>query len=319
VAIFSYRVKSGAESLWCGRMGATIKQHQPGSFQVEMDFDGGVPSVGWSQEFLLISDAHIDNAHADRAMFEKHMRQCRERGAKWMSNGDFLCCMQGKWDPRSDTSACRPEHREGRYLDSVITTTADYIAPHADMALLFAPGNHETAIKRRHETDMTQRLVEATRARNPKCQAFAGSYANWVRFVVRNKDRRQLLGNSLVMYMHHGYGGGGPVTRGTIQTSRMAVYLPDADIIWTGHTHDEWIMPIQRARLSLHGRPYLDRVLHVRSPGYKDEFSEQNGWAVEKGMPPKPKGALWLRFYMENHRVNGQARRTLKCEVREAQ
>jgi hypothetical protein len=300
-------------------MGATIKQHQPGSFQVEMDFDGGVPSVGWSQEFLLISDAHLDNAHADRAMFEKHMKQCRERGARWMSNGDFLCLMQGKWDPRSDTSACRPEHREGRYLDSVITTTADYIAPHADMALLFAPGNHETAIKRRHETDMTQRLVEATRARNPKCQAFAGSYANWVRFVVRNKERRQLLGNSLVMYMHHGYGGGGPVTRGTIQTSRMAVYLPDADIIWTGHTHDEWIMPIQRARLSLHGRPYLDRVLHVRSPGYKDEFSEQNGWAVEKGMPPKPKGALWLRFYMENHRVNGQARRTLKCEVREAQ
>jgi hypothetical protein len=300
-------------------MGASIKQHQPGSFQVEMDFGGAVPSVGWSQEFLLISDAHIDNAHADRAMFERHMRQCRERGARWMSNGDFLCLMQGKWDPRSDTSACRPEHREGRYLDSVITTTADYIAPHADMALLFAPGNHETAIKRRHETDMTQRLVEATRARNPKCQAFAGSYANWVRFVVRNKERRQLLGNSLVMYMHHGYGGGGPVTRGTIQTSRMAVYLPDADIIWTGHTHDEWIMPIQRARLSLHGRPYLDRVLHVRSPGYKDEFSEQNGWAVEKGMPPKPKGALWLRFYMENHRVNGQARRSLKCEVREAQ
>jgi hypothetical protein len=300
-------------------MGATIKQHQPGSFQVEMDFDGGVPSVGWSQEFLLISDAHIDNAHADRAMFEKHMRQCRERGAKWLSNGDFLCLMQGSWDFRKDTSACRPEHREGRYLDAVINTTADYVAPHADMALLFAPGNHETSVKKRHDTDMNERLVEALKVRNKDCQAFAGSYANWVRFVVRNKDRRQLLGNSLVMYMHHGYGGGGPVTRGTIQTSRMAVYLPDADIIWTGHTHDEWVMPIQRARLSLHGRPYLDRVLHVRSPGYKDEFSEQNGWAVEKGMPPKPKGALWLRFYMENHRVNGQARRTLKCEVREAQ
>jgi len=123
-----------------------------------------------------------------------------------------------------------------------------------------------------------------------------------------------------VMYMHHGYGGGGPVTRGTIQTSRMAVYLPDADIIWTGHTHDEWIMPIQRARLSPHGRPYLDRTMHVRSPGYKDEFSEQNGWAVERGMPPKPKGALWLRFYMENIRNhNGMPTRTLRYEVREAQ
>ncbi len=284
-----------------------------------MDFDGAVPSSNWSQEFLLISDAHIDNAHADRQMFDRHMRQCRERGAQWISNGDFLCCMQGKWDPRSDTSACRPEHREGRYLDSVVTTTADYIAPHADMALLFAPGNHETAIKRRHETDMNERLVEAAKARNTACHAYAGSYANWVRFLVRGKVRRQIFGNSIVMYMHHGYGGGGPVTRGTIQTSRMAVYLPDADIIWTGHTHDEWIMPIQRARLSLHGRPYLDRVLHVRSPGYKDEFSEQNGWAVEKGMPPKPKGALWLRFWMECARRNGVSGRTLRFEVREAQ
>ena len=111
--------------LWCGWMGATMTQHQPGSFTVEMDFDGAVPSVDWSQEFLLISDAHIDNAHADRQMFERHMRQCRERGARWISNGDFLCCMQGKYDLRSDTSACRPEHREGRYLDAVINTTAD--------------------------------------------------------------------------------------------------------------------------------------------------------------------------------------------------
>ena len=303
-------------------MAVTIAQHQPGSFTIEMsvDNDVSVPSADWEQYFLLISDAHIDNAHADRSMFDRHMRQCRERNARWMSNGDFMCLMQGKYDLRSDTSACRPEHQRGRYLDAVISTTADYVAPHADMALLFAPGNHETAIRKRHETDMNERLVEALRQRRPEAPTMAGRYANWVRFLVRQRGRRQLVGGSILMYMHHGYGGGGPVTRGTIQTSRMAVYLPDADIIWTGHTHDEWIMPIQRARLTLHGRPYLDRSMHVRSPGYKDEFSEQNGWAVERGMPPKPKGALWLRFYMENTRnANGNPMRTLRYEVREAQ
>lgn len=303
-------------------MAVNIVQHYPGSFTIEMseDSEASVPSVDWEQYFLLVSDAHIDNAHADRAMFDRHMRLCRERNARWLSNGDFLCLMQGKADNRADTSACRPEHQRGRYLDAVINTTADYIAPHADMALLFAPGNHEGAVKRRCETDMNERLVEAAKVRNKGCQAYAGSYANWVRFLVRHRGRRQLVGGSVVMYMHHGYGGGGPVTRGTIQTSRMAVYLPDADIIWTGHTHDEWIMPIQRARLSPHGRAYLDRTMHVRSPGYKDEFSEQNGWAVERGMPPKPKGALWLRFYMENTRNhNNMPMRTLRYEVREAQ
>jgi hypothetical protein len=303
-------------------MAVNIVQHQPGSFTIEMneDSEAKVPSADWEQYFLLVSDAHIDNAHSDRSMFDRHMRLCRERNARWLSNGDFLCLMQGKADNRADTSACRPEHQRGRYLDAVINTTADYIAPHADMALLFAPGNHENSVKRRCETDMNERLVEAAKVRNKECNAYAGSYANWVRFLVRQRGRRQLVGGSVVMYMHHGYGGGGPVTRGTIQTSRMAVYLPDADIIWTGHTHDEWIMPIQRARLSPHGRPYLDRTMHVRSPGYKDEFSEQNGWAVERGMPPKPKGALWLRFYMENIRNhNGMPTRTLRYEVREAQ
>ena len=303
-------------------MAVNIVQHQPGSFTIEMneDSEAKVPSADWEQYFLLVSDAHIDNAHSDRSMFDRHMRLCRERNARWLSNGDFLCLMQGKADNRADTSACRPEHQRGRYLDAVINTTADYIAPHADMALLFAPGNHENSVKRRCETDMNERLVEAAKVRNKECNAYAGSYANWVRFLVRQRGRRQLVGGSVVMYMHHGYGGGGPVTRGVIQTSRMAVYLPDADIIWTGHTHDEWIMPIQRARLSPHGRPYLDRTMHVRSPGYKDEFSEQNGWAVERGMPPKPKGALWLRFYMENIRNhNGMPTRTLRYEVREAQ
>ena len=305
----------------CGEMGVSITQHHPGSFTVEMtdERDANIPNKDWEQYFLLVSDAHIDNAHADRTLFDKHMRQCRERNAKWLSNGDFLCCMQGKYDLRSDTSACRPEHQQGRYLDSVISTTADYVAPHADMALLFAPGNHETAIRKRHETDMNERLVEALRQRRPDAPTLSGKYANWVRFLVREKNRRQLVGSSVVMYTHHGYGGGGPVTRGTIQTSRMAVYLPDADIIWTGHTHDEWIMPIQRARLSPQGRPYLDRTMHVRSPGYKDEFSEQAGWAVERGMPPKPKGALWLRFYLERRRQDGKPSVELRYEVREAQ
>jgi hypothetical protein len=81
----------------------------------------------------------------------------------------------------------------------------------------------------------------------------------------------------------------------------MAVYLPDADIVWTGHTHDQWIMPIERHRVTNYDRTYLDRQLHVRTPGYKDEFSPGEGWHVERGGPPKPRGALWLRVHMGNN------------------
>lgn len=103
--------------------------------------------------------------------------------------------------------------------------------------------------------------------------------------------------DSRILHYFHGTGGGGPVTRGVIQTNRLAVFNPDADIVLTGHTHDEWILPITRQRISDQGVPYHDEQIHVRTPGYKDSWSDgYGGWEVEKMLGPKPKGAAWLTF-----------------------
>lgn len=274
----------------------------------------------FSQTLFLASDVHWDNAHADQELFLKHLEQMRQRDGYWMLNGDFLCLMQGSWDPRKSMSACRPEHKVDDYLDAVIRTAADALAPYADRLLMYCPGNHETAITKRHNTNMVDRLIEALKARNPACRAVAGSYANFITFRAVGPGG-QTVGQPVVMYAHHGYGGGGPVTRGTIQTARMAVYLPDAQLVWTGHTHDEWRLPIERFRLSARGYPYTDRALHFRTAGYKDEFSPQNGWAVERGHPPKPLGGAWLRLYMDRARTPHGVSPTgwvLRYEVTEA-
>ncbi len=90
------------------------------------------------------------------------------------------------------------------------------------------------------------------------------------------------------------------MTRGVIQTNRMAVYLPDADIVLTGHTHDSWVVPIARERCSPRGSLSHDEQLHVRSGTYKDEYQDgHSGWHVETMKPPKPLGAVWLRFYFQ--------------------
>ena len=100
------------------------------------------------------------------------------------------------------------------------------------------------------------------------------------------------------MKYFHGAGGGGPVTRGVIQTNRMAVFLPDADFILSGHTHDSWVVPIARERISKAGRIYQDEQIHIRSATYKDEYGDgYSGLHVERGAPPKPLGGWWLRFY----------------------
>ena len=68
----------------------------------------------------------------------------------------------------------------------------------------------------------------------------------------------------------------------------------------TGHTHNEWIFPITRIRLKDTGTVYHDEQLHLKTPGYKEEYADgYGGWHIERGGPPKPNGAMWLRFWWQ--------------------
>lgn len=153
---------------------------------------------------------------------------------------------------------------------------------------VFVTGN--SALQQRHETNVTERLAERLRAAGSP--VVTSSYRGWVWFQFKIGHQRQ----SISLHYTHGYGGGGPVTRDVIQTARQMVYI-DADIMVSGHTHDQWNLPIRRERLSHSGRPTLNDVEHIKCGGYKDEFSSGTGWAIQKGHPPKPLGAYWLRFY----------------------
>jgi hypothetical protein len=102
---------------------------------------------------------------------------------------------------------------------------------------------------------------------------------------------------SALIYRFHGAGGEAPVTRGVIQTNRQQVYLPDADVVWNGHNHNSYVLPIARLRCSQRGKIYKDICWHVRTPGYKDDFGAGlSGWEVERGGVPKPHGACWIRL-----------------------
>jgi hypothetical protein len=257
---------------------------------------------------LLRSDAHHDNAHTDLEMERRHLEEAKRRDALILDNGDLHCAMQGRWDRRADRSAMRPEYQFGNYLDRLVDEAVKFYGPYAPNWCMMGLGNHETAILKHHETNLTERVVERLKLEGAVNLQSCG-YAGWVRILIYAPNTRR--SQSLWIYRHHGYGGGGPVTRGTIQTSRMAVYLPDAQIVWTGHTHDQWIMPIERYRVTHADSPYLDRQVHIRTPGYKDEFSPQDGWHTERGGPPKPRGALWIRARLL---ING----TIDYEITEA-
>jgi hypothetical protein len=249
---------------------------------------------GFEAWVLLRSDVHHDNPHSDRRMEKRHLELAKERNAWVIDNGDLFCAMQGKYDKRASKDTVRPEHQRSDYLDALVGTAAEFYRPYANHFAVLGRGNHETAIRGRHETDLTDRLAERLRAYGSP--VVASGYGGWVVFRFMSNGWQK----TIRLHHFHGSGGGGPVTRGVITTNRMAVYTPDAEIVLTGHTHDEWTVPIRRQRISAAGVPYQDEQLHVRVPGYKDEFGAgEGGWWVETGKAPRPRGAAWLRFWLE--------------------
>lgn len=251
---------------------------------------------------LLSFDRHHDNPHSNNRLEREHLEQARERNAIIIDGGDLFCAMQGKYDKRSDKSDLKAEHKKGNYLDKLVTTAADFYGPYADLFAVMSPGNHETAISNRHETNLTERLVAELNTRHGS-KIHVGGFSGWVKFQIGIYN----CFHSMNMWYHHGYGGDAPVTKGVIQTNRQAVYLPDAHIVATGHTHNEWQFPISRLRLTDKGKIFHDEQLHLKVPSYKEEYVDgHGGWHIQRGGPPKPTGAVWLRFSVKKTTIDSK-------------
>jgi hypothetical protein len=251
-----------------------------------------LPTTFSEQWILLQTDCHWDNPKCDREKMKEHLDLAMERNAPVIDAGDFFCAMQGKYDKRSSKKDLRPEHATGDYLDALVRTADNWLAPYSSILTVRGVGNHESAIQKNHETDLTERLCERLRSRGGICRR--GGYSGFVRISLKTLGR-----NSVVkLWYFHGAGGGGPVTRGVIGTNRQAVYVADADLVFTGHTHDMFMMPIERIRLNSADKVERFRQTHLKAGGYKEEFRDgYGGWHVERGGPPKPVGAWWVRFF----------------------
>lgn len=162
---------------------------------------------------------------------------------------------------------------------------------------VFLTGN--SSIKKRMETDLTERLTE--RLKLGGSAAETGGFSGYVKFFITEGVNNR---SSIKYWYHHGHGGGGPVTKGVIQTARRAAFVSDADIIHTGHVHEQWIVNNPKIRLTDANKIEHRRELHVCTPGFKEEYGDgHGGWHIERGAPPKPLGAAWLRIYREGRNV----------------
>lgn len=260
-----------------------------------------VRKKGWQWWCLVTSDRHWDSPKSDLKLQLKHLKEARERGAAIIDIGDFVDLMGGRHDPRGVKGTVRREHNVPHYFDAVIADAAEWFEPFAHNFVMIAEGNHETAMTHRHEFNSTERLVGQLNMRTG-ARVYNGGYSGWVVFSFNHTGTK---GYNVVANYHHGTSSG-KSSSNILAHERRAAYLPDPDILISGHAHNFWNESVARLRLGKTGIVYQDEQLHLGCPSYKDDIGDgSHGWAVEKGFRPKPLGAWWLRFYFEPtaHRV----------------
>lgn len=261
-------------------------------------------SQGWEQYFLLRSDAHADNSKSAWDLERSHLELIKQKKGLVIDAGDVFDLMQGKFDPRKNYDELITAVKSEDYLDSVVQFVSERYAPYAEQFALIGMGNHENSILNRLGTNVTNALVsklnETNRLNKSRRRVYGGGFAGWLifRFEINKTVRR-----SKVMRYYHGSGGAAEVTRGVIDTNRMAVFLPDADIILTGHSHDQWVVPVPRERISQTGVIYRDYQYHVRAGSYKGAGDGYSGWDVQQSRgAPKALGSCLCRMYLEDAR-----------------
>jgi len=243
---------------------------------------------------FLTSDVHIDSVSCNRKWFQDDCERAMSLGAGIFLFGDTFDAMQGRFDPRRSMDELRPEYRRPDYYDYIVQDVARILSPFVKGIVLITPGNHETATLKNANTFLSDRLV-ATLNTQYGGHVLHGAYGGWVRWMFEHTAGG--CRTSVKLKYHHGFGGEAPVTKGVIQTARQAVYLPDADVVVNGHSHNSYVVPIARERLSDSGRVYADNQLHLRTPGYKQEYGDGSyGWSVERGSPPKSIGGAMLEM-----------------------
>lgn len=243
-----------------------------------------------------LSDIHWDNPKTDWDYLKRTLNYCKERNIPIVVNGDFFCLMQGRGDRRGNKSDIRPEHNNAKYLDSIVETAVDFWKPYAHLLVVCGYGNHETAIIKWQETDILQRFVDLL---NYQCKTNiqVGGYGGWIVY-------RLVYQGKISVFKHryfHGSGGGGIVTKGTINLTRATEMYDGFDIFSMGHIHENLAIDVCMNTLEFHtqrGYYTTNKNVHMMITGtFKEEYQDgSKGWHIERGAPPKPIGGRLLKI-----------------------
>ena len=252
----------------------------------------------FNKKILQLSDIHLDNPHCKQKLLIEDLEYIKREDGLIMITGDLFDAMGGKRDPRGSKSKIIPELNVDNYFDALVEYHYQFFKPYAKHITIIGDGNHETAVMKNNEINLNKRLVEKLKRHNPNI--FYMPYKWWCLYCFERKSGGRMSYREL---HHHGSGGSSPVTRGAIGTNRRAVNYPNADIVISGHSHQQLLIPMATEVLTQMGKVKTSLKYEMILGTYKEELEDGKGWAVEKGLNKKTIGCGITEFYYKGGEI----------------
>ena len=249
---------------------------------------------------MIISDVHWDSKDCDRDLLKAHLDDAVKQNALILIIGDLFDLMEGRNDRRR-SNAARMEHYAGNYLQKVVLDAVEWFKPYANNIAMVSHGNHETSVVKHVQVQPINWFVyELNKLGSPVIE---GNYQGFIilQAIYIDKETKAMTGSfKYKIFYHHGLWGG-VVSKGTQSVMRFGAVVPDADMIVTGHTHDQWMMLHTRYKLDKAYNVSLHDQIHLKLGTYKNEFKTGSGFAIEKIGLPKPIGGWFVKFVVKRH------------------
>ena len=251
-----------------------------------------IPYKKPGEKFTLVpfSDLHYGSAACEKNRFVSMLKRYGTApNTLLIGNGDMLDCIIAKDHKRFRPETIDPELMmvggvvQSDWIDAEVNWFCHQMQAHVspENLLGLGSGNHEDAILKYHSSNPAKRI--ATRLNTP--------LLGYTWFYHLNFKRPGTGYQKLVLYGHHGFGGGtrtegGSMTRYCKHAERIM-----ADICMYSHDHDCWLKPIVNVS-SNGGRVSEVSKLVVDTGTFLKTFSETDipTYSEQAGYPPRNLG-----------------------------
>ena len=262
------------------------------------------PSRGSIIRITPIADIHLGNALCDEKLLAETVATIKDDPLHfWGGMGD-----SGDFINRSDrrhreSHLAKWLHGKDDLAAAQIDRIVELLEPIADKCLWLLRGNHEDLIHKRYEHDVYAELCRRMGA----CEArpLELGYRGFVRVRMHRRTKKSNT-TTVVIYVHHGYGGGRMEGGKALKLGRLPKSYR-ADIYLYAHSHVKLIQPVHtiepaRTADTLVGRDLWGCMTGTFLRSY-DPRGKLEVYSEEQDYPPTTLGAIEIQLEPANSRI----------------